>query len=60
MNDGNYQHILLAVDFSEHGNHVVRKGGYLAGLFHAKLSIIHVLDNLPMPDTAYGTPQCSG
>lgn len=51
----NYQHILLAVDFSEHGNNVVRKAGYLAGLFHAKLSVIHVLDNIPMPDTAYGT-----
>jgi universal stress protein A len=24
-------------------------------VFDAKLSIIHVLDNIPMPDTAYGT-----
>ncbi|SEO76217.1 universal stress protein [Nitrosovibrio sp. Nv6] len=51
----NYQHILLAVDFSEHGNHVTRKAAHLAEIFHAKLSIIHVLDNIPMPDTAYGT-----
>jgi universal stress protein A len=55
MNNGNYRHILLALDFSEHGNHVARKAGYLATLFHAKLSMIHVLDNIPMPDTAYGT-----
>ena len=51
----NYQHILLAVDFSEHGNHAARKARHLATLFHAKLSIIHVLDNIPMPDTGYGT-----
>jgi universal stress protein A len=55
MNNGNYQHILLAVDFSEHGNHVARKAAHLAELFRAKLSMIHVLDNIPMPDTAYGT-----
>ncbi len=55
MNNGNYQHILLAVDFSEHGNHVVRKAEHLAALFQARLSMIHVLDNIPMPDTAYGT-----
>ena len=52
---GNYRHILLAVDFSEHGNHVIRKAKHLAGIFQAKLSIIHVLDNIPMPDMAYGT-----
>ncbi|MDQ3185181.1 MAG: universal stress protein [Pseudomonadota bacterium] len=50
-----YQHILLAVDFSEHGDYVTRKAKCLADNFHAKLSIIHVLDNIPMPDTAYGT-----
>lgn len=50
-----YQHILLAVDFSEHDKHVARKAKYLSNVFHAKLSIIHVLDNIPMPDTAYGT-----
>ncbi|SES73283.1 universal stress protein A [Nitrosospira multiformis] len=52
---GSYRHILLAVDFSEHGNHVIRKARYLAETFQAKLSIIHVLDNIPMPDMAYGT-----
>lgn len=51
----NYKNILVAVDFSEHGNHVVGKAKHLAGIFHAKLSIIHVLDNIPMPDTGYGT-----
>lgn len=50
-----YQHILLAVDLSAHGDYVIQKAQHLANIFHAKLSIIHVLDNIPMPDTAYGT-----
>jgi universal stress protein A len=50
-----YQHILLAVDFSEHGDYVAEKAKSLAYRYQAKLSIIHVLDNIPMPDTNYGT-----
>lgn len=50
-----YQHILLAVDLPTHDDYVIRKAKHLANIFHAKLSIIHVLDNIPMPDTAYGT-----
>jgi len=50
-----YQHILLAVDYSEHGDTVARKAKALASKYQAKLSIIHVLDNIPMPDTTYGT-----
>ena len=49
-----YQHILLAVDFSEQDEFVVQKARALANCYHAKLSIIHVLDNIPMPDTSYG------
>ncbi len=51
----NYRHILLAVDFTAHGNYVAQKAQYLAEIFKTKLSIIHVLDNIPMPDTAYGS-----
>ena len=51
----NYQHILLAVDFSEQGFYVAEKARALAYRYQAKLSIIHVLDNIPMPDTNYGT-----
>ena len=51
----NYQHVLLAVDFSEQGDYVAGKARSLAYRFQAKLSIIHVLDNIPMPDTNYGT-----
>ena len=52
---GNYQHILLAIDFSEHGNAVASKAQSLAKASQASLSIVHVLDNIPMPDTSYGT-----
>lgn len=50
----NYQHILLAVDYSEQSTYVADKAKSLASLYQAKLSIIHVLDNIPMPDTNYG------
>ncbi|MGZ4977794.1 MAG: universal stress protein [Methylobacter sp.] len=50
-----YRHVLLAVDFSEHGDAVARRAKDLAEKYQAKLSIVHVLDNIPMPDTGYGT-----
>lgn len=50
-----YRHILVAVDFSAEDDYVAEKAGALAAKFQAKLSIIHVLDNIPMPDTPYGT-----
>lgn len=50
-----YRHVLVAVDFSEHGNEVARKARYLAEMFQARLSVIHVLDNIPMPHAAYGS-----
>ncbi len=52
---GAYQHILLAVDFSGHGGTVAQRAKDLAEKYQAKLSVIHVLDNIPMPDTGYGT-----
>ncbi len=50
-----YQHILLTLDYSEHGDYVLQKGQVLAQVFSAKLSLVHVLDNIPMPQVAYGT-----
>lgn len=52
---GAYQHILLAVDFSDHDDAVGRRAKDLAEKYQAKLSVVHVLDNIPMPDTGYGT-----
>ncbi len=50
-----YKKILAAIDFSDYGNIVIRQAKHLAGKFNAELSVIHVLDNIPMPDTPYGT-----
>jgi universal stress protein A len=50
-----YQHILLAVDYSGHSRMVSLRAKDLADKYQAKLSIVHVLDNIPMPDTGYGT-----
>ena len=50
----NYQHISLAADFSEHGDFVAQKPHYLATKYNAKLSVIHIVDNLPITDAAYG------
>ncbi len=49
-----YQHILLATDFSEHGKVVADKAKALAVLHQATLSIIHVMDNIPITDATYG------
>ena len=43
----NYQHILLATDFSEGSTLINDKAYELAQLMHAKLSIIHVVETLP-------------
>lgn len=50
-----YQHVLLAVDYTKHSVYVAEKARVLANKYQAKLSVIHVLDNIPMPDTNYGT-----
>ncbi len=50
-----YQHILLAADFSENTEFIVARAREIAHQHMAKLSVVHVLDNIPMPDTSYGT-----
>ena len=50
----NYKHILLAVDFYEQGDLVANKAKAIAVKYQAKLSIVHVVDNLPLTDTGYG------
>ena len=50
-----YRHILLTADFSEAGETIAARAKSLARVFQAKLSILHVLDDIPMPDTGYGT-----
>ena len=50
-----YKHILLAADFSEHNKEVANRAKDLADKYQAKLSIVHVIDNLPIADEAYGS-----
>ncbi len=50
----NYKHILLAVDFYEHCEAVANRAKDLANKFQAKLSIIHVVDSLPITEAGYG------
>ena len=49
-----YKHILLALDFSESDTEVTNKAKAMAKDNRAQLSIVHVVDNLPIADTAYG------
>ena len=49
-----YQNILVAVDFYEQGEEIINKALALSHTYKAKLSIIHVVDNLPMLDSSYG------
>lgn len=50
-----YQHILLAVDFSSQTEIIVNRAYDMAHQNSARLSIVHILDSIPMPDTSYGT-----
>lgn len=50
----NYKHILLAVDFFEQSQVVTAKAKSMAEINQAKLSLIHVVENLPIPDSGYG------
>lgn len=50
----NYKHILLAVDFSDHTDAIAERAQDLANRYQAKLSLLHVVDNLPIVDTVNG------
>ncbi|GAB6068783.1 universal stress protein [Methylothermus subterraneus] len=49
-----YQNILLATDFSAHAELVAERAKDLADRYQAKLSVLHVVDNLPITDSTYG------
>jgi universal stress protein A len=50
---GCYQHILLAVDFDQ-VEIVASKAKALADSYKATLSLVHVVDSMPIPDGGYG------
>lgn len=49
----NYQHILIAADFSDHGTQICQHAQDLAQRYSAKLSICHVIEDFPLTDFAY-------
>ncbi len=49
-----YHHLLLAADFSEHSDRVTRRAQDLAQKYQAEISVLHVVENLPIADAAYG------
>mgnify|MGYP001636629938 CR=1 FL=1 len=49
-----YKHILVAVDFSEHSEIVGLRAKALSEQFKAKLSVMHVTENLPMGNVMDG------
>ncbi|BCG64430.1 MAG: universal stress protein A [Methyloprofundus sp.] len=50
-----YRHILAAIDYSKNCKSVLQKAIFLATQQQAILSVMHVVDNLPLSGTAYGT-----
>ena len=50
-----YKHILLAVDFSEDTDCLVKRVSETELLDDTNISIVHILDSIPMPDVSYGT-----
>ncbi|MFT7414108.1 MAG: universal stress protein A [Methylophagaceae bacterium] len=49
----NYQHILIAADFSEHSQQVISRAQEIAERYQAKLSICHIIEDFPIADFAY-------
>jgi universal stress protein A len=50
----NYKHILLAVDFFDNDAVVSNRAQDLADRYQAKLSVIHVVDSMPIINSGYG------
>lgn len=48
-----YKKILVAVDFSEHSEHALEKALAIARDTDSVVSVVHVVDNLPLVDSAY-------
>lgn len=51
----NYKHILLAVDFFQQDQIVIDKAKNLADKYQARLSLVHVVDSVPITDAGYGS-----
>ncbi len=51
-----YTHILAPVDFSDMGAAVIRRAKNLAELFDARLTILHVVQDVPLGAEPFGEP----
>lgn len=49
-----YNHVLLAVDFYDNDKRVQTRARLIAEQNQAQLSLVHVVENLPITDAAYG------
>ncbi|MCK5830597.1 MAG: universal stress protein [Methylococcales bacterium] len=49
-----YKHILFATDFTDHSLDVANKAKKLAKMNQAQLSVVHVVDYIPIADATYG------
>lgn len=49
-----YRHILIALDFSETAPVVCERGRDLAARYSADLTLLHVVESLPIVDSTYG------
>lgn len=49
----NYQHILIAADFSPHHSDVCCRAQELAQQYQATLSLCHIIEDYPITDFAY-------
>lgn len=49
----NYQHILIAADFSSHNADVCERAQELAQHYQATLSLCHIIEDYPITDFAY-------
>lgn len=52
-----YQHILVPVDFSQASQNSVRRAADLAQRYQAKLSLLHVVEDLSLGKVAFGGTQ---
>ena len=48
-----YQHVLLAIDFSEHSGEVSSQASDITKRYQAKLTICHIIEDIIISDLAY-------
>ena len=49
-----YQHVLVPVDFSPVSSRLINRGKELAAQYHSRLTLLHVVQDLPLTAQAFG------